>query len=321
MKSILVVGGAGYVGSVLTRQLLDDGYRVRVMDALLYDNGATVRPLLENDNFEFMKGDLRDGTDTRRALEGMDVVVLAAALVGDPICRAHPELCESTNREGSIRFLEASERAGVRQVIFFSTCSNYGLRDDRTLLDEEAALEPRSLYAETKVDVERFLISGSLNTDYTILRLATVFGVSPRMRLDLTVNDFAYTLAATGELLVYDADTWRPYCHVSDVSRAVRLVIGNPDRARNTVFNVGGVNYTKRMIAKLAQQYAGGEVTYRDGMVDPRNYRVDFTRIKKVLGFEPEKDVPKTVDRVVHAVRQGLFADIEARGKFHRNEL
>jgi nucleoside-diphosphate-sugar epimerase len=215
----LVVGGAGYVGSVLTRALLASGQRVRVLDSLLYGNGASLAAVAEQERFEFMHGDVRSSDDLGEALRDVTDVVHLAALVGDPVCKRHPELARTTNLDGTRALLAACGAAGVERFVFASTCSNYGLRADDTPASEDDELQPLSLYAETKVEMEREILGrvDELGFSPTLLRVSTAYGISPRMRFDLTVSEFTRELALGHRLEVYDAETWRPYAHVEDI--------------------------------------------------------------------------------------------------------
>jgi nucleoside-diphosphate-sugar epimerase len=325
-RRVLVVGGAGYVGSVLTRELLGAGYQVRVLDSLLYGNGASLAGVAEHERFAFVRGDVRSAEDVRGALHGVTDVVLLAALVGDPVCKQHPELATETNVGGARNVLDACGEASVDRLVFASTCSNYGLREDDSRAGEDDELHPLSLYAETKVEMEHAILEsvGRLPFSPTILRVATAFGMSPRMRFDLTVSEFARELALGHELEVYDAETWRPYCHVGDISAAVGAVLDAPaETVRGEIFNVGGDegNHTKRSILEAAQAVLGGEgrVIWSEGGADPRNYRVDFTKIGERLGFKTRHTVEDAVSRLVAAVQAGMFSDFDSRRLFYCN--
>ena len=231
---VLVVGGAGYVGNVLVRLLLAEGYRVRVLDALLFDHGDAIAPVFDHPRFSFLRGDIRDAGAVEQALEGVTDVVHLASLVGDPISRKYPELAREVGEDASFRLLEQLAGRGIGRFVFTSTCSNYGLRESSEPATEESELAPLSIYAETKVAFERFLLEQRDQWDFspTVLRIATAYGLSARMRFDLTISEFARTLATGAELVVYDADTWRPYCHVADISKAISDRLGGAPRAR-----------------------------------------------------------------------------------------
>ncbi|OLL73590.1 UDP-glucose 4-epimerase [Pseudonocardia sp. Ae168_Ps1] len=317
-RTVLVVGGAGYVGSVLSSRLLDAGARVRVLDQLVYDNGFALHHLLDHPRFAFTRGDVRDRGAVTAAATGATDVVLLAALVGDPVCKRYPELAEQVNHDAAVRLHDSLSDLGVQRFVFTSTCSNYGIHDTSTFADETSDLNPQSLYAETKIAVEKHVLARASQTATTgtVLRVATAYGLSPRARFDLTVSQFTRELAAGGELVVYDADTWRPYCHVQDLSSAVLTVLDAPrDLVHGEVFNVGDADqqFTKRMIVdEVLKHVDGATVTYREGDTDPRNYRVAFDKISSTLGFRTRHTVQDYVGALTSAVQAGIFTDVRA---------
>jgi nucleoside-diphosphate-sugar epimerase len=297
-----------------------------VLDRLLFEHGTALAGLLDDESFSFQRGDLRDQAQLDRALEGITDVVLLAALVGDPICKKYPDLARGVNDEGSKQMFERLLGSGIDRFVFTSTCSNYGLRESDEPATEDSDLAPLSLYAETKVEFERFVLSREPDWDLcpTLLRIATAYGLSQRMRFDLTISEFTRTLAIGEELVVYDADTWRPYCHVADISRAIITALEAPAEAvRGEVFNVGhsDENYTKRMVVDAVQEHLGGRgrVSFSEGGKDARNYRVAFDKIRERLGFEAERRVPETVGRLIAAIEAGAFDDVAVRPSFYTN--
>lgn len=324
-RRVLVVGGAGYIGSVLVRCLLERGYLVRVLDALLYGNASTLEGLATDDKFEFVQGDLLNEHLLHRSLENVTDVVLLAALVGDPICKKYPEQAQQINYHGAVAVLEALNHYPINKVVFTSTCSNYGVFHGESPADEEAPLGPVSLYAETKVAVERYILQRKGQVEYcpTILRLATAFGLGFRTRFDLTVNHFARELALGKELLVYDQTTWRPYCHIEDISDAIIRVLEYPrEIVDSQVFNVGAnhQNHSKEQIVELIRQAVpDARVSYQAGGSDPRNYQVDFSKIRRLLDFAPRHSVARCVKEVAEAVWQGRYADVEEQQTFYGN--
>ena len=324
-RTVLLIGGAGYVGNVLARRLLEDGYNVRVLDQLIYGHGAAIAPLVEHPRFELEIGDLRDGSALDAALEGATDVALLAGLVGDPVCKKYSDLAQSINHDGCAQVLDAIDGRPIDRFVFTSTCSNYGLRDTDEPATEESDLAPLSLYAEHKVEMERMILSRS-DAAYTptVLRVATAYGISQRMRFDLTITEFTRTLASGEELVVYDADTWRPYCHIADISKAVQTVLESPtEKVAGEVFNVGhsDENYTKRMVVDAVQEVleGAGTVSYVEGGVDARNYRVSFDKIADRLGFEPDHRVPMAVRALCRMVAAGAYRDFDARRDFYTN--
>jgi len=314
---ILVTGGAGYIGSVLVSDLLAKGHRVRVLDNLMY-GGQSLLGVWSHDRFEFIRGDVRDSDVVCAALEGIDAVVHLAAIVGDPACARDPELARSVNLDASLALLTKSRRAGVSRFVFASTCSNYGkMKDSDQYVDETSELRPLSLYAETKVAVERAVLDPAQTEGVcaTSLRFATVFGVSPRMRFDLTVNEFTMEMLTKKHLLVYGEQFWRPYVHVRDVAKAIMVVLEAPvAKVQNEVFNVGATNqnYQKQQLVDLIQsRVPDATVEYVHKEEDPRDYRVSFAKISSILGFETTRTVEDGVREVTQLVRDAVIQDFE----------
>ncbi len=315
---ILVAGGAGYIGSVLVRLLLRAGYRVRVLDNLRF-GGESILDLLDDDAFEFVLGDVRDPEVVRSAVAGCHAVVQLAAIVGDPACAREPELARAVNQDATQAMYQIAEDAGVERFVFASTCSNYGrMEDPDAFLDETSPLRPVSLYAETKVAVERFLLTQprSNRCSPTALRFSTVYGLSPRMRFDLTVNEFTRELVLGRELVVFGEQFWRPYCHVRDLARSVVAVLDAPVSAVGfDVFNVGdrAENYQKKtLIDLILKEVPGGRVRYVQKLEDPRDYRVTFDKIAERIGFRISRTVPDGIREIKAVLEQGFLPDPDA---------
>jgi nucleoside-diphosphate-sugar epimerase len=312
--TVLVTGGAGYIGVPLCQELLASGYAVRALDALIHGQERVAREL-ERSGAELVRGDIRDAGARERALAGSVAVVHLAAIVGDPACAGRPELSHAVNVEGAWELIDDARAAGIGHVVFASTCSNYGrMADPKTPIDERGELRPVSLYAEQKVAVERRLLAGELDpTRATCLRLATVYGVAPRMRFDLTVNEFTRDLWADRGLEVFGERFWRPYVHVRDVARAVRTVLqAEPGSVDRQVFNVGcsEENYRKLDLVRLIREHVeAGAVSYVHRDEDPRDYRVSFEKIRRDTGFQAEMTVPDGIRELVSALASGAFSD------------
>lgn len=321
---VLVAGGAGYVGSVLCRALLARGYGVTVLDNFLYGHAMAAEGIYDEPGYRLVPGDLRDPAAVASALEGADHAVLLASLVGDPISKKYPALTRSVNGAGSEALFTALDAAGIDRFVFTSTCSNYGLREDNSLADETSELKPLSLYAETKVGFERFVLSrlNEAQSCPTLLRIATAFGMSPRMRFDLTVNEFGRAMAMQTPLDVYDKDTWRPYAHVRDIAAAIVRVLEAPrDTVRGEVFNVGSDanNYTKAMLVDEIARHVDAPVRFVEKGADSRNYRVSFAKIRTQLGFEAQHSVAEFVPQLVAAVQAGLYAGADDLKTYYGN--
>ncbi len=324
-KSVLIVGGAGYIGLVLTDHLLAAGYKVTCLDILIYQNNTCVITYLGNPNYRFIYGDLRDQNALNQALQGVTDVILLAGLVGDPITKKYPETARAINDEGVLRCIDFLNGKGLDRVVFVSTCSNYGLIKSNELADEAYPLNPLSLYSKSKVAAEQHLLANQGRVDYTptILRFATAFGLAPRMRFDLTVNEFTRELALGRELLVFDAHTWRPYCHVKDFARLIQQVIEAPHgKIAFEVFNAGGEvnNLTKQgIVDTILVLLPDAKVRYQEHGSDPRNYRVNFQKVRETLGFEPEYTVEYGVKELLSAIHEHVFDRADLMRNFHGN--
>ena len=318
--NLLVTGGAGYIGSSLVPLLLADGHRVRVFDSLLY-GGESMLGVWLHPAFELIHGDIRDRDAVRAAVAGMDGVVHLAAIVGDPACARQPDQARAVNLDASISLVEECHRSNVSRLIFASTCSNYGrMSDPNGYVDETSELRPVSLYAETKVAIERMLLQNKGSFAPTLMRFATIFGVSPRMRFDLTVNEFTMEMITKNHLVVFGEQFWRPYVHVRDAGRAILTVLQTPTaQVAGCVFNVGDSeqNLQKQQLVEMIRPYAPQAVVeFVHKTEDPRDYRVSFTRIREKLGFKITRTVEQGIQEVAHLVCSnviGNYADARYR--------
>lgn len=319
--NILVTGGAGYLGSTLVPLLLSDGHRVRVIDVLLH-GGEALLGVWAHPNFEFVYGDVCHRERRQAALNGVDAVVHLAAIVGDPACSREPNLARATNLDASFALIEESQRAGAKRFLFASTCSNYGkMKDPTAYVDEETDLAPVSLYAETKVAVEKILLESVRRENWcaTPMRFATVFGVSTRMRFDLTVNEFTMEMLAKKHLKVFGEQFWRPYIHVRDAARGIQLLLNaSQEKVAGRVFNVGASdqNFQKQQLVEMIRPFAPDAVVeFVHKAEDPRDYRVSFARITNELDFRISRTVAQGIEEVAHLVRSKIIKDI-SQGRF-----
>ena len=311
---ILITGGAGYLGSVVVDELLERGHSVRVLDTLLHGSVPSLLQSWGNERFQFARGDIRDASTRRASLDGVDAVLHLAAIVGDPACAREPETAREVNVEATRSLLDEAEAAGVERCIIASTCSNYGkMADSSIYATEEFELRPVSLYAETKVEAELDALARSDGLGTCCLRFATVYGVSPRMRFDLTVNEFAREVALGAELVVFGEQFWRPYVHVRDAARAACLALSAPlDEIRGEVFNVGSTeeNYRKLDIVELLRQREPeANVSFVHKDEDPRDYKVGFEKVREHLGFETKRTVDDGIDEIFSLLQSGLLVD------------
>lgn len=319
-ERVLITGAAGYIGSVVSAALLNRGLEVVGIDNLTF--GARALPgLMAQPSFEFETLDLNHSSDVAKCLarHRPDHVIHLAAIVGDPACKAQPELARRVNLESTKDLFLRCADVKVKRFLFASTCSNYGLSESDSLLSEDSKLNPISLYAECKVEAEQWLLAQSAEMPKRfVLRFSTAHGLSPRMRFDLTVNEFAKTLLEGGSLEVYDATTWRPYCHVIDFGRVMGECIANPDlQNASYVLNVGSddenfrkIDIVDKIVAAMPQ--ASASVRHVGDGKDRRNYKVSFQRLRDTIGLIPLYTVDRTIDQIAGALRAGAFEERKA---------
>ena len=314
MGRTLITGGAGYIGMLVAEELLDAGHEVRVLDSLLHGQAAGAGRL-RGAGVDVHIGDIRDAGARARALDGVDAVVHLAAIVGDPACALDPETAGAVNVDAAHALVGEAAGAGVERFVFASTCSNYGRMADPTVpITEDGVLAPVSLYAEQKVGIERALLSlDPAPYAATCLRFATVYGVAPRMRFDLTVNEFTRDLWAGRRLEVFGEQFWRPYVHVRDAARGVRAVLEAPAEAvAGEVFNVGdsAENYRKLDLVELIRRETdNGELVFVQRTEDPRDYKVAFGKIAERLGYSVTRTVPDGIREIIAALDEERFED------------
>ena len=312
---VLVTGAAGYIGSVLVDVLLRAGHKVRGVDALAHGPAPSLLLVWGEDEFEFVRADVTDADAMGRVVEDVDAVVHLAAIVGDPACARQPELAKAINVGATRDLVRRAKDRSVGRFVFASTCSNYGKLDDPSAFaTEDWPLRPVSLYAETKVEAELDILDQSGDGFETCcLRFATVYGVSPRMRFDLTVNEFTRDVLLAGDLVVYGEQFWRPYVHVRDVADSVLAVLDAPtEQVAGEVYNVGAneENYRKLdLVELLRERIPTAEIQFVKKDEDPRDYRVCFDRIEERLGFRASRTVPEGIDEVIALLRSGLLDD------------
>lgn len=311
---VLVLGGAGYIGSLTVEQLLRSGHRVRVLDRLMYGS-KSLAPFMSSPNFEMLEGDVTDIAKLTAAMRHASAVIHLAGLVGDPACAVDRDFTRHANIIATRMAKEVAQSLDVHRFIFASSCSVYGASDHE--MREEDTVNPVSLYAETKVDSERELLY-SVRDDFfvTILRFATVFGHSPRPRFDLVANLFAAQAMSNGVITVIGPDQWRPFVHVRDLARAIVTVLdARPEVVQSQTYNVGDnrlnmtIGQLGELVRRTAAPYRDVEVRVHGGEDDRRNYRVSFDKIRSHLGFLAETMLDDGVREMIEHFQAGRYTD------------
>lgn len=308
---ILITGGAGYIGSMITNVALQHNIQVKVIDCLWFNRAI---PLIHysNPNYEFVHGDICDTTLHESLLQDVDFVIHCAAVVGDPASKLFPELTQKINYDASIALFNRAVAMHKKGFIFFSTCSNYGAVEG--IATEASELKPLSLYAETKVHTEQYILENHKDLDYIICRLSTVYGVSPRMRFDLTVNDFTLNAFRKKYLDIFLPESYRPYIHVFDLAHIILNLLQQFDKVKNNVFNLGfkGENYMKIEIADAVQKHiAGVKIDILKEGGDLRDYKVDFSKLYSYLGLNNRFNVEASVKEIVEILQAKIITEYD----------
>ncbi|MEX2186829.1 MAG: NAD(P)-dependent oxidoreductase [Pirellulales bacterium] len=310
-RHILVIGGAGYIGSALLGKLLAKGHQVRLLDLMVFGN-EPIRHLLHFANLEVVHGDFRHVESVVEAMQGVDTVIHLGAIVGDPACSLDENLTIDVNLTATRMIGELAKAKGVERFVFASTCSVYGACDE--MLDERSVVRPISLYGQTKLASERVLFK--MATDKfkpTIVRFATIYGLSGRTRFDLVVNLLSAKAKLDGKITVSGGGQWRPFIHVDDAAAAVARIIEAPrEIVGGEIFNVGSneQNYTITQIGELVhEQVVSAELIVNETDTDRRNYRVNFSKLRNRLGFKPQWTVEQGIQQVLEAIASGDVQD------------
>ena len=295
MTNILITGGAGYIGSVLTEVLLNKGYRVTVLDNLIYKQ-TSVAPFAYHPNFNFVLGDVTIESTLKPLVESHDVIIPLAAIVGMPACKAQPEL---TTRVNYLQVKNITRWVTKNQMVLIpNTNSQYGSSTE--IITEESSFKPLSLYAETKCAAENAILDSG---NGIALRLATVFGMSYRMRMDLLVNDFVYKALENGYLILFEAHFIRNYIHVRDIANTFLFMIENYEKCNNNAFNVGltSANCSKLDLANKIKQYVPELVIVQNDFkqdFDQRNYIVSNAKLES-FGWQPQYSLEGGIQELI----------------------
>lgn len=293
--NILITGGAGYVGVPTVSLLLEKGYKVRVFDNLMW-TGNVLLPFLSNPNFDFIKGDIRNRKQLEQAFKNIDAVIHLAAIVGFPACRKYPKESRQINVEGTQNVVDVSN--GKAPIIFASTGSAYGKVIEK-YCTETTPLNPLSHYGKQKVEAENII---KTNENYIIYRFATAFGVSPRMRLDLLINDFTFRAVNDKTLIVYEKEFMRTFIHVKDMARSFLLALEHFVKMNKEIYNVGDsrLNISKEGVCRLLQKHVEFYLHFVEvgHDIDQRDYMVDYSKIEKA-GYKTTISIERGIQEMI----------------------
>jgi len=309
-QTVLILGGAGYIGSCLVRKLLAEGRKVRVVDSLIYGD-YSLHDVLGHPNLEVRVGDCRKLQDLVAAVKDTEAIIHLAAIVGDPACEVDRQTSREINYAATRMLIEVAKGNGGCRLIFASSCSVYGATD--LLMDEYSNVLPISLYAQTKVDSEEALLDAqSAHFHPVILRLATVFGLSYRTRFDLIVNLLTAKAHSEGMITIFNGTQWRPFIHVQDVANGICQALAAPiDVVSGETYNLGdsGMNFTLAQLAeKVLAEFPDTRVEYIENS-DRRNYRVSFEKIRNQIGFECQWTLEDGIREIKRAFESKFIAD------------
>lgn len=306
IKTIFVTGGAGYVGALLVPQLLDAGYKVKVLDLYLYGDdvilGGKGHP-----NLTEIKGDLRDASLLEKHLPGCDAVIHLACISNDPSYELDPNLARSINYDAFLPLVDISKKSGVKRFIYASSSSVYGLKDDPEVT-EDLPLEPLTDYSKYKAMCEEYLNKAATD-DFivTTIRPSTVCGYSPRMRLDLTVNILTNHAINKGKITVFGGEQKRPNLHIQDMCDVYLFMLKqDPEKIQKKIYNVGYENYKVKEIAQMVRETLGGDIPVETTPTnDNRSYHVSSRKIRDELGFEPTHTIQEAILDLKNAFEAG----------------
>jgi nucleoside-diphosphate-sugar epimerase len=313
---ILAAGGSGYIGSVLVPRLLDQGHRVTVLDRLYFGDTLAAPRARFGERLRIVRDDIR--TFDTALLDSVDAVVDLAGISNDPSCDLEPEVTRSVNVGGTKRLALAARKRGVARYVFSSSCSVYGHGEGLGLV-ETSPRQPVSLYGRTKAEAEEFLFDlGGSSMDVTCLRLATVFGLSPRMRFDLAVNVMTKNAYVQRRITVDGGGRqWRPFVHVRDAARAFEIALtGDRTKLAGDVFNVGTDTNNIQVLNlafRVRDAIPGTEIVHAPTDPDLRDYNVSFEKVRRVLDFRTEHTIDDGIREVLGALREGVVDPDERR--------
>lgn len=304
--NVLVTGGGGYLGSVLVEKLLEKQQSVIALDI----DGKGILPYYGHEAFTYIKGEIRDRILVHQALEGVDAVVHLAAIVGASACEKNPELAKQVNEESTYHLVKMSKEMGIKRFVFVNTASVYGVSEGKA--DEESPVKITSLYTATKMRAEKYVLDCESQSFHPcVLRLATLYGLSPKPQFNSLLNELVWSAAFKKEILIYGSMLYRPIVHVRDAARAIVICLTAPlERISGQVFNVGEGCYRKiEMANSILRYFPEANIKVVDTKKDVRNYKVSFEKISKILGFTTHKTIDDGIAEIKDAIEKGVIID------------
>tara|TARA_Y100000591_G_scaffold328271_1_gene354434 strand:- start:753 stop:1748 length:996 start_codon:yes stop_codon:yes gene_type:complete len=328
-KKVLVIGGSGYIGTVLMPKLIKNNFQVINLDNFIYSQKIKENFINEKKNYQEFFFDVNSYQNLKK-IPKVDFVIILSGLVGDPICKKYPSLARKTNIEGIKNIIEYFQNQNIKKLIFISTCSNYGYIESSELAKEDHPLNPISEYAKAKIEIENYLLYKNKKNNFSpcILRFATAYGLSPRMRFDLTINHFTYEILKKNKFDAFDINTYRPYCHTQDLTDSIIVTLNAKNvLTDHEVFNVGDnkLNYSKKqIIEEIEKNFGKGNIFYKENGSDARNYRVCFDKINQKLNFTTKFSIQDGIKECAEYIKKNdinLENSINDFGNFYiKNE-
>lgn len=314
-KKILLIGGGGYIGSVAVNYLLNKNYHVICYDNFIYNHDYFFKNISQK-SFTIIRDSLKEIKNFEKLFNDLYGVVILASVVGDPITKKYPIFANEVNIKQTKELINFLLQYQPKKIIFVSTCSNYGIIKNSVPVKENYKLNPKSIYAKNKVNIEKYLYSirRKFKSEISILRFATAFGLSPRMRFDLTINEFVRDIFINKKITVFDHLTWRPYCHVKDFAKVIYSILHKDiKRKKFEIFNVGSSknNYTKIMILEKIKKYIKRfKIIYKKNSSDPRDYRVNFDKVKKYYKLGSFISIDSGIKEIIRILKKRKYLSI-----------
>ncbi len=304
-KNILLIGGAGYIGTVLTELLLKEGYNVKIFDNFMYGNNS-LKKFKKSKKLEIIKGDTRHIEELSVAFKNIHTVIHLAELVGDPLCSLNPEKTYEINYLATNLIITLCKKFFVEKFIYVSSCSVYGKNKNKKLLSENSEINPLSIYAKLKLNIEEAIIENTdPNFNYTILRLGTVYGKSYRPRFDLVINLFSGLSAMNKAISINSGNQWRPFVHVKDVARSILFVLKSSKKTNKEIFNVISENCTIAELSnKIKKHNKNLKIKNNTHAIDKRDYKVSAKKINKTLRFKPKFNINYGIKELINLVKK-----------------